>query len=418
MDAPRRYRVGDFSRYADARGPERHPKARPPQAKGNPMASDLFKEFGLYLDEICSFNEKSHKDNSGNKSEFSRANTLRKHQGLSKHIARELWECKQVLSKVGLLGQIGMAKDSVQSLQENIEKPSAIDDWESLLQRLYFDPLVFKNRVIWFLFQALLEAQRDFALEACPPQSHEAYLTGELVGRIRAACDSWCSAAQRYLSRSDNTIEISRIDLSVGGYEQATGGDLALILDIDEAEINPCDLELDTLQLTGPLRGSVIIPIVFQAKRYVGETADISQHHKDRGYQFNTLRQIVCASNYVFYENGTERIRFPALPMVKASSACRPVETSPRTEVFENSVDLATYILRAVNGFADIPSAHSREDALNMILANASADRVGHVAILANKSGRDLLYRNALDTLRNEIAVGPTDTDSPERPHF
>ncbi|WP_158808559.1 hypothetical protein [Beijerinckia sp. L45] len=374
------------------------------------MASELLDAFGLSGDEISSLRQKSFDENFGRMARLSRANTFERRQGLSGHIAARLWECKQVLSQVGMLGQIMVARD--------IANHASMRDWEFLLERLYFDPLVFKNKVTWFLFQALLEAQRDFALEACPPRSHETYLTGELVGRIRGACDKWTDAAKAYLSRTGTSIEISRIDLSVGGYEQATGGDLALILDIDEADISPCDLEAKILLLTGPLRGSVIIPMVFQAKRYVGSTADISQHHDDRGYQFDTLRQTVCASNYLFYENGSERIDLPALPMVKPTSACRPIETSPRTEVFEGSVDLATYVLRAINGFADIPAANSMEDALNMILANASKDRVGHVAILANKAGRGQFYKDAFDRLMKGIAVGPTPPDLPEEPRF
>ena len=380
------------------------------------MTSDLFNEFGLYLDEIMSFQKKCRDTNLGDMAVFSRVITMQKHQGLSGHIAGRLWECKRVLSSVGLNLQIMATNYPAKGGQEQIDEYNEIHNWNSILERFYSDPLVFKNRIVWFLFQAFLKAQRDFALEACPPQSHETHLTGELIGRVRGACDEWGDLAQKYLSRSDNIIEISRIDLSVGGGEQITGGDFALILDIEEAHICPCDLQPDILCLTGPLRGSVIIPIVFQAKRYVGLTADISQHNEKRGYQFNVLRQTVCASNYIFYENGAERIQYPALPMVKASSACHPVETSPRTEVFKDSVDLATYILRAANGFDDIPAADSREDALNMIFANASKDRISSVAILSNRAGRDLIYRKALENLREEIAIGLTETDVPEGP--
>ena len=193
-----------------------------------------------------------------------------------------------------------------------------------------------------------------------------------------------------------------------------------MILDLNETHISPCDLEPETIRLTGPLRGSVVIPLVFQAKRYVGLTADISRRHDERGYQFHTLRQTKCASNYIFYENGEDRIPYPALPMVKAASACQPVELFPSTHVFEDSVDLATYILRALNGFADIPAAESREDALNMILANASTDRLSRITILGDKTEGELdrLYGSALDALRKEIATDPGPQDTLETPRL
>lgn len=370
--------------------------------------SNLLTSIGLNADEIIALRSKAAEENLCAKAVFSRTNTLKKNINLSKYISSKLWECNQVLSTVGVYSKIYIT-------QENYGI-DVIDDWEKLLEILYSDPAVFKNKVLWLLFQALLEAQRDFALDICPPRSHETYLTGEFVGAIRCACNNFAKSAQEYLSRSGSEINISRIDLSVGGYEQDTGGDLAIIIEIDEVDISPCDLEEDILTLTGQPRGSIIIPLVFQVKRFVGTRAKISQHHEERGYQFNILRQTTCASNYLFYENGTNRVERPSLPMVKAPSKCMPVEDNPYTEVFENSIDFATYILRAVNGFPDIPAAESREDALNMILANASEDRIGHVVVLANNEGCELLYKNALNKLRNEIDAKPSEPSGPSGP--
>ena len=78
--------------------------------------------------------------------------------------------------------------------------------------------------------------------------------------------------------------------------------------------------------------------------------------------------------------------------MVKPVSACASIEICPYTDVFGDSVDFATDILRAVNGFDSIPVAATREDALNMILENTSTHRLSTVAVLGNTSGLDHKY--------------------------
>ena len=367
----------------------------------------LLKAFGFSVDEICALMTRADATAFDAKAKLSRLVTLRRTGDAGAHIANQLWECSGVLSKVGVYHAIGLSRDLV-------EKRQNTPGWEELLSRIFRDPVAVRNRTVWLLYQACLEAQRDFALDVCPARSHETLLTGRLVGQLSAACKHWRATAASFLERVDNTLELSFLDLSVAGGEQETGGDFALILDIEEAPPFGEDAEPEVITLTGGPRGDIVIPLLYQAKRYTGERANVSQKHYVRGFQFNQLRKTQCASSYIFYENGKTQIETPALPMVKPASVCKPVEFSPYTEVFEQSVDLATHVLRAINGFEDIPAAPSREDALNMILSSTSPDRLSRVAILCNTLGLASKYEEALGRLRAE----PSDEPNPDAPRF
>lgn len=357
---------------------------------------NLLDALGISLSEITAMQNLARARTFSDKGKFARLATAQRTRGMGAHIAQQLWECKQILSKVGIYKSMYLSQ---QLYSAQVTQPT----WEQILERIYDEPVATRNRVIWVLFHACLQAERDFSLDVCPAQSREDVLTGRLLEGIKGACTSWAEASSSYLNRIKNTLEVSCIDLTVGGGEQETGGDFALILDIKENASCLEDSEPDIITLTGGPRGDVFVPLVFQAKRYIGSSADISQKHSVRGYQFNCLRQVDCASNYIFYENGEKRIDLPALPLVKPVSACEAIETSRTTEVFSRSVDFATYILRAANGFDSIPAARTREDALNMILANTSPDRVTRLTILGNTSGLSTTYHDALQQLRAEI---------------
>jgi hypothetical protein len=367
----------------------------------------LLDAFGISLHEILALTKLASMQTYGDRGRFARLLTKGRTVDAGAHIADQLWGCRQILSKVGLLNTIYLS-------QRLVREQAARPDWEQILEQIYTAPVAVRNRTIWLLFHSCLQAERDFALDACPARSHETFLTGRLVEKISAACASWAATAASYLERVEKALEVSSIDLSVAGGEQETGGDFALILDIKENPLRSEDMEPDVIVLTGPPRGDVFVPLVFQAKRYTGSTANISQKHSERGYQFNRLRQVRCASSFIFYENGEERIKDPTLPMVKPVSACEPVETSPNIQVFRDSVDFATYILRAVDGCDGIPAATTREDALNMILANTSPDRLSRIAVLGNTSGLDHQYEDALKRLMGEIN-SERDTKLPQR---
>ncbi|WP_434299822.1 hypothetical protein [Corallococcus exiguus] len=350
----------------------------------------------MSLDEILRLQARMSDQTFGAKAQLARLNTVKRTTDKGARISTQLWECKRILSKVGLYGTVNLAKRLIDA------KISRSPQWEEILEEAFREPVSFRDPTVWLLFQASLQAERDFALDVCPAHSREDVLTGRFMESIKGACAAWAEASASYLGRTANMLELSSIDLTVGGGEQETGADFALILDIRESEpMPPLDQELITL--TGKSRGAAFIPLLFQAKCFTGESADISQKHKTRGYQFSRLRQTACASNYIFYENGEDGIDLPVLPMVKPASLCLPVEVSPKTLVFEKSINFSSYLLRAANGFDAIPAAETREDALNMILANISPLSVSKIAILGNTGGLDAVYRAALDQLRNEI---------------
>ncbi len=361
--------------------------------------TSLLDAFGMSLDEITSLKSLVHNETFGDKGKYARLATVTRTNDLAPHIAQQLWECKQILSKVGLY--------HCAYLTQELTASKTHPKWEQILERIYGDPIAIRNRVIWLFFHACLQAERDFALDACPAHSREDMLSGRFLEGIKAACTSWAAAAATYLDRTKDVLEVSSIDLTVGGGEQKTGGDFALILDIKEIVSRPDDLEPGVIALTGGPRGDIFVPLLFQAKCYTGSTADISQKNKTLGYQFNRLRQVNCASNYIFYENDEKYIDTPSLPMVKPVSACNPIETQRSTDVFDQSINFATYILRAVNGFDSIPAARTREDALNMIFANASPSTINKITVLGNTSDLSKKYREALKRLQEEIDNTP-----------
>ena len=373
----------------------------------------ILDEFGISLDEIFLMKARAQNETFSQKALLARFATAMRTSDAGAYIARQLSECRRILSGVGALTMISNSRDLVESRTAQLS-------WEDLLEKRFEDPMAVQNRAIWLLFHVCLQAQRDFALDVCVGRSREDVLTGRFLEGIKSACAGWADSSSSYLQRVKNVLEISSLDLTVGGAEQATGGDFALVLDIKGAPSCAKDFEPDVVTLTeGGPRGDFFVPLVFQAKRYTGSAADISRRHKSQGYQFNRLRENRCASAYVFYENGDDGIDRPALPMVKPANQCSPVETSRGTDVFDKSVDFATYILRAVNGFADMPAAQTREDALNMILANASPESLTKLVVLGNTSGLQRKYEDALTALRLEIAstVGevPTERDGPRK---
>jgi len=356
----------------------------------------LFDAFGISSNEIEAMRNLARDRTFGDKANLARLTTVSRTQDSAAHIAAQLWSCQQILSKVGFYKAIILARQLT-------ETQSGQPEWEQILKQIYDEPVSIRNRIVWIFFHACLQAERDFALDVCPAHSREDILTGRLLEGIKAACASWAEVSASYLSRVQSVLEVSSIDLTIDGGEQKTGGDFALILDIKEHVSCSEDLEPSVITLTGGPRGDVFVPLLFQAKCYTGSRADISQKHRVRGYQFNRLRQVNCASSYIFYENGKNRIDFPALPMVKPVLACEPVEVCRSTEVFDQSVNFATYVLRAVNGFGSIPSAKTREDALNMIFANTSPDSISRISVLGNTNDLGRTYREALERLRNEI---------------
>jgi hypothetical protein len=144
------------------------------------------------------------------------------------------------------------------AVQFSRDQPEAIATWDGVLTSLLANPVTLRDVTIWCLFFAALEGAAQFQLDDCPSPSEEGHLSGLLLGALKARCECWRRTAASPLARSKSSLSLQRIDLSILGGEQATGGDFGLILDFDDERIQPAKA-----------LGRRIVPLIFQAKRYV-----------------------------------------------------------------------------------------------------------------------------------------------------
>ena len=285
-------------------------------------------------------------------------------------------------SKAGQMMIISLARDDLVD----------IDSLEWLLIDFLVDPLVYRNVAAWCFHLALQESSANFQLDSCPSPTSEGLLTGSLLVTICERCKVWAKEAAEPLKRTDASISLHRIDLSILGGEQATGGDFGLVLHLEENWTQPASRQEPP--------NSRIIPLIFQAKRYVRPRAKVSQRHDVRGYQHDLLTRNKCASAYIFYENDTKRIDRPIPPLIKPADR---VAKPGRTNVFEDSLDLPSYLFKAMYDTLFGPTALSPEDALRMIYANAHADQLATLAVISDSSTAHLRYEKALRDLSPEI---------------
>ena len=267
-----------------------------------------------------------------------------------------------------------------------------IDSLEWLVTDFLVDPLIYRNVAAWCFHLALQESSADFQLDFCPSPTSEGNLTGILLARIYDRCKWWAKVASEPLKRTKASISLRRIDLSILGGEQATGGDFGLILHFEEKWTQPASWQESP--------NTRIIPLIFQAKRYVRPRAKVSQRHDVRGYQHDLLTRNKCASAYIFFENGTKRIDCPIPPLVKPVDR---VAKAGRTYVFEDSLDLPSYLFKAMYDISFGPTASSPDDALRMMYANAHADQLATLAVISDSSTVHLRYERALRDLSPEI---------------
>jgi hypothetical protein len=277
-------------------------------------------------------------------------------------------------------------------VQQSRDEPESIATWDGVLHILA-DPVVFSDVAIWCLFFATVEAAAAFQLNHCPSPSEEGHLSGLLLGALEGRCEQWRRLASAPLERSGSSLSLQRIDLSILGGEQASGGDFGLVL-----EFEPHTSPLTLMPQTGTARR--VVPLVFQAKRYVRPTADVSQHHHARGYQYHLLGQNECASAYIFYENGRARLEWPVPPLVKP---VRKVVTPDRTPVFTDSYDLPSYLLNALTDSRFAAGASSAHEALRMIYANAHPGQLAYLAVISDDARAGQRYAAALADLAPEF---------------
>ena len=210
------------------------------------------------------------------------------------------------------------------------------------------NPISWADPSHWALFFAVRSASDGLQVDTCPSPTSESHLTGILLGAIESQCETWRQAVSAPLARSGTSLSLHKLDLSILGGEQVTGGDFGIVLDF-------------RIKATGHRR---IVPLVFQAKRFVRPEADVSQYHEIRGFQREQLARNSCAASYIFYENGTKPLANPVPPLVKPVGLVGPQN---RTSAIEGTVELATYLVTALTVPGATPDAGDPNEALRMI---------------------------------------------------
>lgn len=360
---------------------------------------NFMKEFGLTVDEVLKLTSVAESAAQTADAKLSREVLNRASPETTERIRESLVSGSfKTLSKVGF--------DSLVLLQR--DNPKEFQSLESVLNRILVDPVQHRSVATWCLYFALHECSARFQLIHCPSPSHEAVLSGMLLGEISAQCEVWARKAAAPLDRLKTTLSLERIDLSILGGEQKTGGDFGLVVEFDDSRTEP--------PAKHEPRGTRIVPLIFQAKRYVGQVADISQNHRIRGFQRDLLSRNKCLSAYIFFQNGNERLEMPMPPLIKpVPEDCR---LPSRTKVFVDSLDLPTYLLRALYDDSLAPGASSPLEALEMIYASANSGQLARLAVISSTTGASLRYNSALEEIsrmRGELQE-PENGEEPPTP--
>ena len=272
--------------------------------------------------------------------------------------------------------------------------PDKIQSLEGLLCNFLIDPLMYRSIVAWCFHFALRASSENFQLDHCRSPASEGMLTGSLLTEISRQCEAWRTIASGPLNRVKTTLSLDRIDLSILGGEQATGGDFGLILEFDERGTQPA------VQKPARTSNSRIVPMIFQAKRYVRPMADVSRRHAMRGYQHTLLRRNKCAAAYIFFENASKLICRPIPPLIKPADK---VSNPTRTDVFEDSLDLPGFFFKALYDLSFAPSAESPIEALRMIYDRADANQLTNLAVISDSSTASERYTIALAELERDL---------------
>lgn len=356
--------------------------------------------FGLTSEEKTNFMIESFKSTFSKNSKLSRAIVLQRRRESEGYIVKSLYECVGMWSYMGRTFRINDAKNWVEKASRD---PSTkyYEGWEEYIDKYLKDPNYVRNPLFYVLYHACIDAQTEFSFSSAAPQG-ENTLTGKFLAYLEVSLRSWSNVADTYLLRCGASLELATIDLQIGGLEEKTGGDFSIILEIDDAFVSDADTEASNESFIQSPRGTIIVPIIFQAKRYKNLKADISQHHEVRKYQYDALKNNECSSAYIFFNNDVDRIDYPAPPMVKPVLCCEHPSEKKKTEVFENSVDFSTYILRVISGCPGYEYANSREEAIRMILPSIESGRLNTVAVLSSKPDAGYDFGKLIDEMRSE----------------
>lgn len=283
-------------------------------------------------------------------------------------IAQSIYDADQLFAKAGQYVRIGMLH-----VQDTMPRTKNLD---AVFHQLCRDPATFRDKAVWLFFMSLLAAQATFARQACKAPSREETLSGALLAFVNSACENWKSIGNDLLFETGDTLEMGSIDLQVGGGEQRTGGDFAIVLEF------------------GSSSGVFFLPLIFQAKRYEGFSADISQWNEKRGFQRDVMSRQTCPIAYIFYENGQSRNELAAVPLAKdIATVMRYSELT--TNPFTDSMDFATYVMMSIDRAMKKPVAKSAAEALSLILGSPDRDRLQYLVVISSSAGVQKRYDEA-----------------------
>lgn len=309
---------------------------------------------------------------------------------MAARIAATFFQCYNLFSEAGDFARIIMINEGDCDAQMTW-------DLRRIFSSLAYDPVLFKDKSIWLFNQALMQMQVEFSTTLCPSPSKEETLTGKLLSALSSACSEWQKRGADVLRETGDTLELKEVDLQVLNGESKTGGDFALVLEF------------------GRDGQRKFVPVIFQAKRFIGRKADISRKHETRGYQYDVFRKQVCTTAYVFYENGTAKTFPCSPPIVKITSGIRHPLYEPSTDPFVGSIDFATFVISLINGVDENAAAGDESEALAMILADADLDRLQSIAVVSSRGEIELRYARALqELLKNGSAHAVDDSPSSE----
>ena len=339
-------------------------------------------------DDIFRWQDEARRNLSAASGKSVRANLSRKLPATAIRSADLLRSATPLFSKAGyataiLWSQVLQGRDAGQLFEETLD-------------RLYTNPVLIEDKALWVLVQVLLRAQQQFTSKSCSAPTKEETLSGELLSAIMSHADIWAEKGERLLNQANARLQIARIDLQLGHREGETGGDFGLIVEYER-------------------NGKIFyLPLIFQAKRYDGTTADISRSHKTRGFQYATLRGQKCAAAYLFYNNGKVKITDNIPPLAKSVQDTAPPSVNTHTNVGEKTYDFFSFVMKAIAGGSDFPTAEDEERALSMIISTAPLDELIAIVALGRLDGTQARYESAFTNVTTGYAPdNDTDPDDP-----
>lgn len=339
------------------------------------MADDIETYFGMSLKEIFTWRGLAQRNLSASDGKATRGN-------LSNKFPRTAIRCADALRAVTpLFSQAGFARAILWS--RALQGKGAHDVLEGTLEHLYTDPVLIQDKAIWVLAQVLASAQQQFTSISCVTPTREEMLSGELLSAITSHASNWAEKSEQLLDRANAKLQLGRIDLQIQQREGVTGGDFGLIIEYEK---------------NGK---TVFLPLIFQAKRYEGKTADISQFNESRGYQYDTLSKRKCAAAYLFYENGTATINNTIPPLAKLVQDTKSPTVKTHTNVDDDSLDFFSFVIKAVSGGREFPTADDEKAALSMIIETAPLDDLIAIVAIGRSDGTQSRYALAYAAIGN-----------------